>query len=655
MDKTSWPRRIGRGATMAAALGAVVLALAGIWIAGFGSTSETLLRVGSFALASAILLMAAIGQRLDAGKPWLILPDLLLILVLAVAMQRYARIGEALESGLYFFQASDILIGVAAIALLLELTRRTFGLPLVIVCLLAIGYALFGRYLPWIFQHSGYSLEQVMQVIWYSFDGVFGGPLSVVTTLIMVFIVFGSLLEAVGAGPVLLRFAFVATGRMRGGPAHAAIAASGVFGTMSGSVSGNVVGTGVMTIPMIIKRGFPARYAGGVEAAASSGGQFMPPIMGAVAFIMSDVTGIPYLTICLAALLPAVFYYASLFVSVHLEAVARDIHPIPRRDLPVLTRHDWLMSLCFILPLAVMLVVMLSGRSPAMAGFWAVFTAIGLGLVLNPAVRRRPQVIVEGLRQGGMACAQILIAVAAIGIVIGVMNMTGLGLRFAGIIQDIAGESLFLSLVMMMLGSLVLGMGMPTVPAYLIVVLVMGPAIEKMGVPTVIAHLFVVYFGVLSSITPPVAIAAFAAAPIARANPLAIGLDACRIALIGFIIPFVMVYNPSLSLVTGFSWGGLAWVCLRLSLTIWLFSTAFSGYASARLGSAQRLLRLGLGLGVLIPSPWVEVAATAAALALVWTDWRSRPREEDPATAPTQSDTTQVQTAPAQTTPAEAR
>ena len=630
MKQRSWPSMLGRVLSATAALGAIALALIGIWVAGYGSPSETLLRVGTFTLAATVLLVAAIGKRLEDGRPIAILADVLLLAVLAVSIWRYAQIGEALETGLYFFQPSDIWIGLAGICVLLEMTRRAFGMPLVIVCALSLGYALYGSVLPWILQHGGYSLEQVMQVVWYSFDGVFGGPLSVVVTLILVFIVFGSLLEAIGAGPVLLRFAFAATGRSRGGPAHAAIAASGVFGTMSGSVSGNVVGTGVMTIPMIISRGFPARYAGGIEAAASSGGQFMPPIMGAVAFIMSDVTGIPYMTICLAALLPALFYYASLFVAVHLEAVARDIRPIPRHELPVINRHDWRMSLCFVLPLALMLVVMMSGRSPAMAGFWAVLCAVALGIILNPAVRRKPQVIVEGLRQGGIAAAQIVIAVAAIGIVIGVMNMTGLGLRFAGVIRDVAGDSLFLSLIMMMLGSLVLGMGMPTVPAYLIVILVMGPAIEMMGVPTVIAHLFVVYFGVLSSITPPVAIAAFAAAPIAKANPVAIGIDACRIALIGFIIPFVMVYNPSLSLVTGFTWAGLIWVCLRLSLTIWLFSTGFSGYAAARLGAPSRALRFALGFGVLIPYPAVEAAATALSLWVVWTDWRSRARDDQP-------------------------
>ncbi|MFV0383957.1 MAG: TRAP transporter permease [Paracoccus sp. (in: a-proteobacteria)] len=605
--------------------GAAVLALLGIYIAGFGSLNETALRVGTYAFAGAIVIFSATSRRRD--RVWLVLLDLALLVALIVSAQRYFAIGEMLETGLYFFTPADIWVGVAAIVVLLELTRRGFGMPLVLVCALAILYALFGQYLPWIFRHGGYDLGQVLQVVWYSFDGVFGGPLSVVVTLILVFIVFGSVLEAVGAGPVLLKFAFALTGRFRGGPAHAAIAASGVFGTMSGSVSGNVVGTGVMTIPMIIQRGFPARYAGGVEAAASSGGQFMPPIMGAVAFIMSDVTGIPYLTICVAALLPALFYYASLFVSVHIEAVRRGIKPIPREDRPVITRHDWLMSLCFILPLVMMMAIMLSGRSPALAGFWAVILAVVLGFVLNPELRGAPQRLIGGLVDGGMASAAIIVAVAAIGIVIGIMNMTGLGLRFAGVMQDVAGESLFLSLVMMMLGSLVLGMGMPTVPAYLIVILVMGPAIEMMGVPTVIAHLFVVYFGVLSSITPPVAIAAFAAAPIAKANPIHIGIDACRIALIGFVIPFVLVYNPSLALVVDFSVTGFVWIVLRLGLAIWLFSTGFSGYAAARLSPQMRLLRFVAGFGALVPVMWAEVIFTAAGLLLATTDWRATPSD----------------------------
>lgn len=613
------------------ALGAVTLALVGIWIAGFGGFSETLIRVGTYALGGAVLLSVSLSRDM-AGRRYLALAgNVVLALALALSVYRWFEIGQALETGLYFFTQQDVVIGCIGLAALLELTRRAFGLPLVIVCMLVLGYALLGQSLPSIFRHGGSSLEQVVRVVWYSFDGVFGGPLSVVVTLILVFIVFGALLEAIGAGAVLLRFAIVATGRLRGGPAHAAIAASGVFGTMSGSVSGNVVGTGVMTIPMIVESGFPRRYAGGIEAAASAGGQFMPPIMGAVAFIMADVTGIPYLTICLAALLPALFYYAALFVSVHLEALRRGTKAVPKADLPQLTGHDWRMSLCFVLPLALMMFLMISGRSPALAGFWAVMGVVVLGVLLNAEVRRKPLVLLEGLRQGGLASAQILMAVGAIGIVIGVMNMTGLGLRFAGLIQDAAGGSLFLSLVLMMLGSLVLGMGMPTVPAYLIVVMVMGPAIERLGVPTLIAHLFVVYFGVLSAITPPVAIAAFAAAPIARANPIAIGIDATRIALIGFIIPFVMVYNPSLTLVIDVTPEGLVWVCLRLGLALWMLNTGFAGYGGARIGIPMRVLRLALGLGLLVPVLWIEAAATLLALGLVWLDWRAGKAEAPPA------------------------
>ncbi len=278
------------------------------------------------------------------------------------------------------------------------------------------------------------------------------------------------------------------------------------------------------------------------------------------------------------------------------------------------------MSLCFVLPLALVVVIMFSGRSPALAGFWAVIATVVLGFVINPELRRHPRRLFDALNSAGYAAAQIVIAVGAIGIVIGIMNMTGLGLRFAGIMQGLAGNSLFLSLVMMMLGSLVLGMGMPTVPAYLIIVLVMGPAIELMGVPTLTAHLFVVYFGVLSSITPPVAIAAFAAAPIARASPIAIGVDACRVALIGFIIPFALIYNPSLSLVVDFDIPEFLWICLRLALAVWLLSTGVSGYAAARLPLWQRAIRIALGVVALVPQLGVEIAGTVAALGITGAD-----------------------------------
>ncbi len=601
----------------------IVISLVGVYLAGLGVLDETLMRVGVFALSGVLLLLISIGDRIVQGKRHFFgsLLDIALLLMMTLAVWRYFEIGRALQIGLYMFTVEDLVLGALGLIVLLELTRRSMGWPLFTICLLGLAYALFGSTLPGILRHSGFSFQQVLQVAWYSFDGVFGGPLSVVVSLILVFVVFGVLLEGIGAGAVLLKFAFAFTGHTRGGPAHAAIAASGVFGTMSGSVAGNVVGTGVITIPMIRERGFPARYAGGVEAAASSGGQFMPPVMGAVAFIMSDVTGIPYLTICVAALVPALFYYFSLFVSVHVEAVKRNIRPIPKSERPVLVRRDYLMAMCFVFPLIVVVVLMVMGRSPAMSGFFAVLTALVLGFAINPDLRRNPGRVVKALGDAGIAAAQIVVAVGAIGILIGVMNMSGLGLRFAGVILAISGDSLFLALVMMMLGSLVLGMGMPTVPAYLIIILVMGPAIEQMGVPMVIAHLFVVYFGVLSAITPPVAIAAFVAAPIARANPILIGIDASRMAIIGFVIPFVMVYNPALVLVTDeFSIGAFLWIALRLGLAIWMLSTGFSGYAAGPLSWGARAVRVSLGTGILLPWLWVEMGLMALMAAVMLRD-----------------------------------
>src|SRR5690606_30734138 len=250
-----------------------------------GLFDETVLRVGTYALAAFVLILRAVEARFEAhaNQRWWWILDAVLLAFLVVSTVRYFQIGEAVEVGLYYFTATDIVVGILGLLTLIVLTKRAFGLPLVVVCVAALGYGLYGDYLPSIFQHGGYGVDQVMQVVWYSFDGVFGGPVSVVVSLILVFVVFGVVLEGIGAGPVLLNFAFAFTGRSRGGPAHAAVAPSCIFGTMSGSVSGNVVGTGVMTIPMIIKRGFPARYAGGVEAAASSGGPFMPPIMVAAA------------------------------------------------------------------------------------------------------------------------------------------------------------------------------------------------------------------------------------------------------------------------------------------------------------------------------------------------------------------------------------
>ena len=603
----------------------IVISLSAFYMAGIGVFDETLTRVGLVALG--LILMIVVGP-LDSRSGGLepsasrlkTLIDLVMVAAILFSSWHFFAIGEELEEGLYDLTHFDQLVGLAGLLSLLEMTRRMVGLPLTLICIGTIGYALFGEQLPWIFRHAGFYTEDVMTAVWYSFDGVYGRPVAVVTSLILIFVVFGAILEGIGAGEVLLKLAFVTTGKLRGGPAHAAVVASALFGTMSGSTVANVVGTGVFTIPMIRKRGFSGTFAGAIEAAASSGGQFMPPVMGAVAFIMADVTGVPYLTICVAALVPALFYYASLFCSVSVEARRVGIEPVETKG-EKLTTADWLMTLTFVIPLVVV-GALVAGRSVAMGGFLACLTALGLGFVLNPDFRRNPQRLLGILASAGRASAVILVAVAAVGIIIGVMNQTGLGLRFANVILAISGESLFGGLAVMMLGCLVIGMGMPTVPAYLIIVLVVGPAIAKMGVPVLLVHLFAVYFGVLSSITPPVALAAYAAAPITGASPMATAVTAVRIALIGFIVPFVFIYNPSLSLVEQFDIVDFIWICARLGLAIWLLTTGMAGFEKGSLSMPLRVLRVALGVLVLFEGLALQAGAFILGLLLVAFEWR---------------------------------
>jgi len=595
------------------------IALVAIYTASFGIVDEIYQRSLTVGVS---LIVAILGSPLvsiyDTQKnnvkiiQWII--DLGLIFLMVLSIYWFASVYDELEGGLYSFLPNDLIVGCCGLFVIIEMTRRCYGFPLALFAVLAISYAIFGAELPWIFAHGGYDLESVLRTVWYSFDGVFGFIVIIVISLIFIFIIFGTILEATGAGATLLKISLSLTGALRGGPAHAAIAASGFFGTISGAVTANVVGTGVFTIPMIKARGFKSSFAGGVEAAASSGGQFMPPVMGAVAFVMADFTGIPYITIIVAALIPALFYYGSLFVAVWVEAARCGIKAIPKNEREKLTRDDWIKSLMFVVPVIVIIGVLATGRSPAAAGLWAAAAGVVMGFI-NPVVRKRPQVFIDAIAKGGEQCARIMVAVAAIGIIVGVMNLTGLGIRFSNMVLAFAGTNLFFALVLMALASLVLGMGLPTIPAYVIIVIVMGGAIEKLGVPKMLVHLFVVYYGVLSAITPPVAIAAYAAAPIAKSNPMATAIQAIKLSSVGFIIPFVLIYNPSLSLVYNFEVLPFISVLFRLSLAIWLFTTALGGVDREPLAGYSRVLRLILGVVILLD--YIEIQAIGVILSLV--------------------------------------
>lgn len=574
------------------------------YTAGWGIFDDTILRVGTFTLSCVILLYTSLIRQ---QRPWWarVLDFVLLIAVIAAAY-RYFWVYEELETGLYELETPDILMALAGLAVLGELIRRMIGVTLMIVCALAMGYALFGRDLPGGLAHAGMDLAQMLTTIWYSFDGVFGSTLGVVTSTILIFILFGALLEAMGVGEVLLKLSFRLTRRLPGGDAHAAVLASGLFGTISGSSVANVVGTGVITIPMIKKSGFSGRFAGAVEAAASSGGQLMPPIMGAVAFIMADVTGISYLNITLAALIPAIFYYASLFTFISTEAKRLGMKAQNKDAVEPLTRLEKLKGLSFLVPLGLIIILMIRGSSPAQAGFWALIAAGVLGIVVDPKLLKKPGQLWQMVVSGAKSSATIMVAVGAVGIIIAVMNATGLGLRFSEAIQLVAGDSLFVSLLLMAAGCLVLGMGMPTVPAYLVIILVMGPAVQALGVELIAAHLFVVYYAVLSAVTPPVALASFAAAPIAQANPLRVSVTSLRLAVIGFLIPFAFVYQPSMLLINdSFSWSSLAIALVTTSAAILLVAGAFSAKG------IKRVAYMAAGFAVLSPLWWVQLAGLA--------------------------------------------
>jgi TRAP transporter 4TM/12TM fusion protein len=592
-----------------------------IYTSYFGSPESTIHR-SVILLLCTIIMVVTYPARPTGDAIWSPLRawagravDLGMVVFMSYGVWRFIDNLEDMEFLISEYSVIDKAGALGAMLAVIELTRRIFGVPLAAVGVIALIYCLYGADLPWIFRHSGFSLEQTVEIVWYGFQGVFGFPTGIVITLIMIFIVFGSILQASGAGESLIHIAFALTGRTRGGPAHAAITASAMFGTMSGSVAANVVGTGVLTIPMIKRRGFSPAFAGGVESAASSGGQIMPPVMGAAAFLMAELVGVSYLTVCLAALLPALFFYASLFTSVSLEAARLGIEPVPESERESLTRHDLVNSLMFLAPIVGVVTLLVMGRSPAAAGLAGTLSAIVFAFI-NPDVRKDPMCLVKGLVRGGVASSAIMMAVGCIGILLGVLDLTGIGIKFAGAISSIGGDNIFLALTVAAGSCLILGMGMPTFPAYLIIVLVLGPSIKALGIEAIAIHLFVFYYGVLSNITPPVAIAAFAAAPIAGSTPTRTAVSAVGLALSGFVIPFFFVFDTSLLLLDGFSFTALVMVCVKLSLALWMLSTAVIGFDIKSISVLERLARASAA--ALMISIDIRIAIIGAVIALAF-------------------------------------
>lgn len=492
----------------------------------------------------------------------------------------------------------DTVVGGLGILLVIEATRRVVGLPMVTVVLVFIAYAFLGPYMPGVLAHRGLTPEQLIGHLYFTTEGIFGIPLGVSSTFIFLFILFGAYLESTGLGKFFIDLANAVAGWASGGPAKVAVLSSGLMGTVSGSSVANVVGTGSLTIPMMKKLGYNANFAGAVEAAASTGGQLMPPVMGAAAFLMAEFVGVPYIDVVKAAAIPALLYFTGVWLGVHFEAKRKKLKGIPRAELPnplTLLKERGHLAI----PLIVIVYLLVSGYTPMRAALVAIFLSI-LCAMLRKSTRMKPIEIVYGLERGAKGVLGVLVACASAGIIIGVVTKTGVGLRLASGLIDLAGGMLLPAMFFTMITAIVLGMGVPTTANYVITSTIAAPALEQMGVPVLAAHMFVFYFGIIADVTPPVALAAYAGAGISGGNALKTGVHASKLAIAAFIIPYVFVLSPVLLMVDATP---LALVSVTLSALLGMIaiSSALCGFLADHCRPYERILLIIAGLLMIKP------------------------------------------------------
>lgn len=447
-----------------------------------------------------------------------------------------ARLGSAL--------GPDVIVGAILIIFVLEVCRRSIGWIIPIIVVFFLLYALLGEYLPGFLCHPPYEWRRLCTYLTLSTEGIFGIPLGVSANFIFLFILYGAILRYSGGGKFLTDLAFAITGGMAGGPAKAAVVSSTFFGMISGSSVANTTTTGTITIPLMKRAGFADYFAGGVEASASTMGQIMPPVMGAAAFIVAEFLSIPYLTVCAAAAIPALLAFFALFIQVHFKAKSMGLKAEPKTiSLRKTLASGWIHFISVI----VLVVVLAMRYSPERAVVFAIITQLVVTL-LRRDTRMSPKDMLLACREGAIGAIEVAIACAAIGLIIGPIVGTGLGLKFSSIIADISRGSILIALPMAAVASLLLGMGVPTTAQYIIIATLVCPAIVKLGVSAIAAHLFILYWGTRADITPPVALAAYAGAGIARSNPMRTGITAFQLGLAGYIIPFMFVFNTGLLL-----------------------------------------------------------------------------------------------------------
>ncbi|MEM6636288.1 MAG: TRAP transporter fused permease subunit [Pseudomonadota bacterium] len=614
------------------------------WLgAAMRSFEQSVLLPTGMILGLPLLLSFAIAfLSMSLGKQWInfTLAGLSTVVFLIWIAKLFAVDGGILPSA----TTLDYLVFPVAVALTLFLTWRMFGAFIVLFCLFWVIYFFVRGWLPeWtgILAGSDSTPAQSMRAMvlnfWAQTGGMFGQPLQVVSGNVLIFIVFGSVLMASGAGGLLMKIANVATGRFTGGAAHAAVASSALFGTLSGAAISNVVSTGVMTIPVIKKSGFRPSFAAAVEAAASTGGQVMPPVMGVVAFFVAGQIGLEYRYIVVAAIMPAIFFYFGTFLTVYFEARRQGVGPLPSEMRPGLSRSEAVQCLVFLLPLGVLSYMLFVQPSVLKAGFYGFVVALFSALILFPSFRAVGPVWDAFVAAGRMA-ASIIVIVAAIGLIVGLIQVSGFSGRLSLLLTQLANGPLFTTLIVVALGAIVLGMGLPPGATYFIIVIALSSGIEAVGIAPLTLHLFVVFFAVISTVTPPVALAAFAAAPIAGADPMRTGFEAARLSLAGFLIPFVFVYHPALLYqlqdlfgwfggelpdsgamidLTTVGWVDLTWITIAFAVALWLLTSALAGFEKNQLHPLERILRIAVCGPLLWPSFAIALPALAGSILLI--------------------------------------
>ena len=539
----------------------------------------------------------------------------------------------------------DLIFGGLAIALVLEATRRIVGLPIALVAFIFLIYAKFGAYIPGMLGHRGFSVSRIVGHMYLTTEGILGTPLGVSATFVFLFVLFGAFLHSTGLGKFFIDLALAAAGRYVGGPAKVAVLASGFFGTISGSSVANTVSTGTFTIPLMKSVGYRGTFAGAVEAASSTGGQIMPPIMGAAAFIMAQFLGVGYLEIAKAALIPALLYYLAVGFMVHMEAKRLGLKGIPKERLPV-TMHVLREGGHLLVPIFVLIYLLVDGYTPFKAAYYCILTTAiisalannwktwkaasamnagqspahpaqggSLGSALLQCNVLNGKDILSAMENGARLALGVAAACACTGLVIGVVTLTGMGLKLANTIVALSGGSFMLTLMLTMLASIVLGMGLPTTAKYIVLATIAAPAIQTFGVPALAAHLFIMYFGILADLTPPVALAAYAAAGIARSDPNATGFMAVKLALAGFLIPYIFCYNPGL-LMIGATGLEVTFYVVTAAIGIMSLSFASVGYWIRPLHIWERLPLLGAAIALIFPGIKTDLTGLGILLAI---------------------------------------